>query len=90
MLLCAVGIGSIDVERPVHLAEIIERLAVSRPDGVAVFAGKVGDFLVVVSLLHPYIAGYRRGVVLSPRVFIAFVVVVKHVAIGVKADVLHG
>ncbi len=80
----------VDVESAVFLAEVIICVCVSAPHGRAVLAREVGQLGVVAALVEPYVAAYRRLVVLAEWILIAFVVVVEHGTVVAHADVFHG
>ena len=97
LLARTVNIALPDVEGSVALRQVVERLSVRSPDGRAVLAaegGQTGELpaaLAGAGLSHqPDVAGDSTLVMLAEGVFIAFVVVVEHVALAVDADALHG
>ena len=87
--LLAVESATVDVERTVLFAQIVERLAVDSPYRVAVFAVKCGKFLELLAAFEPDVASDGRAVVLAPFVLISLAVHIEHVARGVDVERVH-
>ena len=83
----------VNIERTVFFRQIIERLSVWCPYGIAVFACKIGYFIVNILVVvgeTPDITGDRRLMVLSPLVFVSFIVGIQNfVCLWIDGDVLH-
>ena len=96
LLLAAVQLPLPDVERTVFLTQIVERLSVSIPHGVAVFTAEGGQTrelsvaLAAACLFHqPNVTGDGTLMVLTECIFVSLAVVVEQTALWMDADVLH-
>ena len=71
----------IDIKGTVFLAQVIKRFAIGTPYRRTVFSFEIGQpgigAFSVIQAAHPYITGNGRSVVLTPIVFISFLVVIQ-------------
>ena len=87
--LLAVESATVDVERTVLFAQIVERLAVGSPYRVAVFAVECSELLELFAAFEPDVASDGRAVMLAPFVLIALAVHINHVARGIDVECVH-
>ena len=90
LLASAVDVAQVHVKRAVFFAQVVKGVALSGPNGCAVFAVKVGKFGVFTAAAQPNVSRDGRAMVLAPGVFVALLVVIQQVAVGPDADVHHG
>ena len=90
LLLRAIHITLPDIEGAILLTQIIERLTIGCPYRSAVFTTETGQTSKLLPPFQPYITGDGTLMMLAEIVLIAFTVVIKHVALGIDADILHG
>ena len=89
MLASAVDVAHVHVKRAVFFAQVVKGVALSGPNGCAVFAVKVGKLGVFTAAAQPNVSRYGRAMMLAPGVFVALLVVIQQVAVGPNADVHH-
>ena len=88
---CA-GSTLIYVESSVFFTQIIKRLSIGRPNRFAVFTAKCSQLPVsgfFIRRIHPYVTCDGRYLMLTPIIFIAFLILIKYHPFLINRNTLH-